>query len=742
MIEDPHQHRKLLMSLDKDLKLPLTTHLLREVASSHNASTQFVSNSDNIYYGRSIKGHGTMTLKTGPSYQGKLYKGLRHGRGVLIYPDSQVEIRTHFQYNQACGKATVLFPLERAEYSGELLYGLRHGQGTFTSIEHNFSYTGSWKYDLKHGKGILKYPNNSIFEGDFKDNHKDGQGQITFPSGNYYRGQYSQDRKSGYGEMYWLPEEVYKGFWEDNRQQGIGQHIWMEESSIRSEWTTRYEGQWNDGARNGLGIFYYSDGSCYIGEWKDNFKHGYGQIIGIFGNIIETVFEKDKCIKVLNNPHEKIAKLVGDGLDMSGLEDDKELIKTLENSMRGTFPSTKSRQSRLLRKTRGSGSSRVNRIKSSKKSLGVTKKWGQQTASNVASRFGTTYNTNLIMSIDGLSTGRLQINKVIDPYQHILDSSFFGSLEIGTTPFNEFQKKRIRNTVLRKNSELLKVYRILKTRIFRTDQLFESLDQKSLIEFFKRAGLFTLRVNPSNFIVNFYQNDKNLILKNFDLQAVSDIVQTIKRKYSEENKLLIRLKTSEQQQQQQDKLGFRQRRVEEEDNVILFRNFVDSIVRLAYLRVLKGQDSNNRDNLEGDHSKSKTENIISEFDSIVDTIIDKVDENEKAVIDYELVDSFKNGFGVESGGLVPLKQILVYLKQLGVDIKLVQVIEALKLDSGNNGQIDDDEEGVRVLLGSKVNGADFERLVKSISQNLDDVSPYNYMIFSNPYQEERQQGGF
>lgn len=150
----------------------------------------------------------------------------------------------------------------------------------------------------------------------------------------------------------------------------------MEESSIRSEWTTRYEGQWNDGARNGLGIFYYSDGSCYIGEWKDNFKHGYGQIIGIFGNIIETVFEKDKCIKVLNNPHEKIAKLVGDGLDMSGLEDDKELIKTLENSMRGTFPSTKSRQSRLLRKTRGSGSSRVNRIKSSKKSLGVTKKWG------------------------------------------------------------------------------------------------------------------------------------------------------------------------------------------------------------------------------------------------------------------------------------------------------------------------------------------------------------------------------
>jgi hypothetical protein len=84
------------------------------------------------------------TYKTGATYQGQWKGGLRHGRGVMIWPDS-ARYDGEWQFNQACGQGK-FFHTDGDIYDGEWLNNKANGKGVYTNVK-GARYDGYWKED-------------------------------------------------------------------------------------------------------------------------------------------------------------------------------------------------------------------------------------------------------------------------------------------------------------------------------------------------------------------------------------------------------------------------------------------------------------------------------------------------------------------------------------------------------------------------------------------------------------------
>lgn len=294
--------------------LPMTLELLQLITNSAEGKREEIDENE-IFSGQTITGNGELHFANGNTYKGDLKRGLMDGKGIFSWPDGVVYEGT-FTKNRLTGTGVYKWP-DGSHYEGDIVESLRQGKGTFTSAKGNITYTGDWLNGLKHGFGVLNYDNHSVYEGEFQFGFKHGEGVMRYKSGNVYKGSYRFDKKSGYGEIIWVSSdqtpisEEYRGYWDNDLQNGFGQHIWLEESGGKKSMRNRYEGQWFDGTRHGYGCFYYSDGTRYEGEWIENCKEGFSIFTDTTGDVIEGIFKNDRLLMRLNKPREvQIMQLV------------------------------------------------------------------------------------------------------------------------------------------------------------------------------------------------------------------------------------------------------------------------------------------------------------------------------------------------------------------------------------------------------------------------------------------------
>ncbi len=93
----------------------------------------------------------------GQTYQGALKKNMRHGKGVLTWPDGR-RYEGEFKNNQQHGKGRYAIPADEDE---------NEASGT---------YEGEFKNDEFDGKGVIELSNGSGYEGEFKKGLKHGMG--------------------------------------------------------------------------------------------------------------------------------------------------------------------------------------------------------------------------------------------------------------------------------------------------------------------------------------------------------------------------------------------------------------------------------------------------------------------------------------------------------------------------------------------------------------------------------------
>jgi len=200
----------------------------------------------------------------GSVYEGEIYKGARHGKGIMKYAKDDAE--------------------GRLKYNGEWQNHKLHGKGKMLWRDGR-KYEGNWEYDKRNGKGMMIWEDGSKYEGDWKNEKRNGSGIMKWLDGAIYEGEWKDDMRNGNGIIIWPNGDKYEGEWKAEMRNGNGKLIWSD--------AAEYLGEWKDDMRNGNGIIIWPNGCKYEGEWKDNMKHGRGIEIWPNGDKVEGSFLRE-----------------------------------------------------------------------------------------------------------------------------------------------------------------------------------------------------------------------------------------------------------------------------------------------------------------------------------------------------------------------------------------------------------------------------------------------------------------
>lgn len=137
-----------------------------------------------------VLSNGTTYTGTLPLPKGDVFEGVRHGYGVLLWPDGS-RYEGEWRENKACGKGKFW-----------------HADGDV--------FEGNWREDKANGYGIYTHRSGSRYEGYWENDLQHGTGKETWTKGSWYEGEYARGRKQGYGKHVWEDGSQYEGLWEDN----------------------------------------------------------------------------------------------------------------------------------------------------------------------------------------------------------------------------------------------------------------------------------------------------------------------------------------------------------------------------------------------------------------------------------------------------------------------------------------------------------------------------------------------
>ncbi|RLN93407.1 hypothetical protein BBJ28_00006931 [Nothophytophthora sp. Chile5] len=228
---------------------PLDSRVLANVIRSYEGETLQVSECDSpVYHGK-----GRLEFRTGFTYTGDFHRGRMHGTGRMEW-QSGVVYEGDFTHNEITGSGSYRWP-NGSSYVGQVQGGKRHGRGVFL--------TG----DL----GVTQQP--KVLEDD----------ESVEPTPPQLFGYHSLEEKEetvdpdveGEGsDPFTLVRAQsnarYDGEWVCGLPHGYGELVFDAARQIR------YEGQFVAGKREGQGHMHYSDGSMFVGDWKDDLKCGHG----------------------------------------------------------------------------------------------------------------------------------------------------------------------------------------------------------------------------------------------------------------------------------------------------------------------------------------------------------------------------------------------------------------------------------------------------------------------------------
>ncbi|EQC30804.1 hypothetical protein SDRG_11565 [Saprolegnia diclina VS20] len=155
-----------------------------------------------------------------------------------------------------------------ASYKGERLSKFYHGTGTATFINGQV-YAGTFWMGHMHGKGRIVWPDGIVYEGDFDYDELSGHAKYSWPDGSVYEGGVLHGLRHGLGRFS-QGDVAYDGEWVDGREHGVGTKVYDATKGIA------YEGDWRDGLRDGAGIMRYGKKLVYKGSWIRDMKTGRG----------------------------------------------------------------------------------------------------------------------------------------------------------------------------------------------------------------------------------------------------------------------------------------------------------------------------------------------------------------------------------------------------------------------------------------------------------------------------------
>lgn len=89
---------------------------------------EFSSNGDSLHFGDNYMS-ASLDEESGEIYEGALFNGFRHGKGICLFPDGNM-------------------------YEGAWFCGKEHGRGQLLTGDRKVIYLGDWLDGLMHGQGI------------------------------------------------------------------------------------------------------------------------------------------------------------------------------------------------------------------------------------------------------------------------------------------------------------------------------------------------------------------------------------------------------------------------------------------------------------------------------------------------------------------------------------------------------------------------------------------------------------
>ncbi|KAK1940995.1 Radial spoke head 10 B [Phytophthora citrophthora] len=218
---------------------PLDPRVLANVVVSYEGETMQVAEcAVPVYHGK-----GRLEFKTGFTYVGDFIHGRMQGTGRIEWHNRGVVYEGDFTHNEITGKGTYWWP-NGSSYVGEVKCGKRHGRGVFVTGDRGIVL----KNEEEHEVETEEIPKPLLFAYQSHEDHPDeGNGLVLAQS-----------------------NARYDGAWDNGLPHGYGELVFDAARNIR------YEGQFVEGKRQGKGHMHYADGSAYIGDWKADVKCGRG----------------------------------------------------------------------------------------------------------------------------------------------------------------------------------------------------------------------------------------------------------------------------------------------------------------------------------------------------------------------------------------------------------------------------------------------------------------------------------
>ena len=187
------------------------------------------------------------------------------------------------------GKGKAVF-VDGNVYEGGFHLGMMHGKGCYTFGD-GVEYDGTFTYNKITGTGTYKWPDSSSYTGDVKGGLRHGKGTFVSPDQvTTYDGEWVGGRREGFGTIYYDEDKMvyYKGQWVANQRSGKGLVVYPSGNT--------YDGDWNANRKNGKGeMFWAGTNERYTGDWKDDRQDGFGEHVWLARD--EAHFDKGDTTK-------------------------------------------------------------------------------------------------------------------------------------------------------------------------------------------------------------------------------------------------------------------------------------------------------------------------------------------------------------------------------------------------------------------------------------------------------------
>lgn len=208
---------------------------------------------------------------------GACRNGLAQGQGEARSTDSIRSYRGGFVNGAFHGEGRYDWG-NGIHYTGVFERGIKNGRGSIVYPDTR-RYVGGFKDDLYHGRGVYTETDGSVYEGEFRAGRFSGRGDYRWTNGDHYTGEFLNDGMEGTGIYRRANGERYTGSFKNNQRQGQGAYHWPNGD--------HYAGEFRDNEIEGEGVYTHADGSRYIGNFQAGKKHGQGRLASAQGERLQ-----------------------------------------------------------------------------------------------------------------------------------------------------------------------------------------------------------------------------------------------------------------------------------------------------------------------------------------------------------------------------------------------------------------------------------------------------------------------